>query len=138
MGHYPIGSCSRALSKTARRLLLPPSCSGTGRWWLETRKSLGFRKTGNACRRGSTKTKTKLYLRSHYAGAESSRRRRLHGAPGRCRRWLVAEDDVPGGRPVGATAPVVAPRSPWVVLYAVLGAAWCAYDWATAAPAKPL
>ena len=50
----------------------------------------------------------------------------------------MAEDDVPGGRPVGATAPVVAPRSPWVVLYAVLGAAWCAYDWATAAPAKPL
>ena len=54
------------------------------------------------------------------------------------RRWLVAEDDVPGGRPVGAAAPVVALRSPWVVLFALFGAALIAYHWATACPAKPL
>src|SRR5262249_58564292 len=54
------------------------------------------------------------------------------------RRWIVAEDDVPGRSPVGAVAPVVAPRSPWVVLFALFGAALTAYHWATADPAKPL
>jgi hypothetical protein len=50
----------------------------------------------------------------------------------------VAEDNVPGGPPVDGVAAVATPRWPWVVLFAVLGAAWCAYVWATAAPAKPL
>jgi hypothetical protein len=54
------------------------------------------------------------------------------------RRWLVAEDDVLGGRPVDAAAAVVAPRSPWVVLFALFGAALIAWGWASACPAKPL
>ena len=51
----------------------------------------------------------------------------------------MAEDDVPGGPPVGAVAPVVAPHWPWVTLFAVFGAALCAYGWATTSwTAKPL
>jgi hypothetical protein len=52
--------------------------------------------------------------------------------------WLVAEDDVAGGRPVGAAAPVVTPRAPWVVLFALFGAALTAWAWASACSAKPL
>jgi hypothetical protein len=54
------------------------------------------------------------------------------------RRWLVAEDDVAGGPPVAAAAPGVASRSPWVVLFALFGAALTADSWASACPAKPL
>src|SRR5262249_25422078 len=54
------------------------------------------------------------------------------------KRLIVAENDVPGGPTAGGAARVVAPRSPWVVLFAVFGAAWCAYHWASACPAKPL
>jgi hypothetical protein len=50
----------------------------------------------------------------------------------------VAEDNVPGGPSVGGAAAVVAPRWPWVVVFAVLGCAWCSYDWATAVHVKPL
>ncbi len=50
----------------------------------------------------------------------------------------MAENDVPGGRPVEAAAPVVALRSPWVVLFALFAAALTAWVWATACPAKPL
>ena len=50
----------------------------------------------------------------------------------------MAEDDVPGGRPVGAATAVVAPRSPWMVLFALVAAAVTAYLWARACPAKPL
>jgi hypothetical protein len=54
------------------------------------------------------------------------------------RRWLVAEDDVPGRRPVVAAAPVVAPKSFYVVLFALFGTILCADHWATAYPAKTL
>src|SRR5215470_14761440 len=54
------------------------------------------------------------------------------------RRWLVAEDHVPGGPPVGAAAPVVVPQWPGVALFAVIFAALCAYYWASTWPAKPL
>jgi len=50
----------------------------------------------------------------------------------------VAVDDVPGGPPVGGAAPADAPRAPWVVLFALFGAALTAYHWASACPAKPL
>jgi hypothetical protein len=53
------------------------------------------------------------------------------------RKWHVAEDNGSGGLPVGGGAAVVGPRWPWVVLFAVVGAALCAYGWATATPAKP-
>ncbi len=48
----------------------------------------------------------------------------------------MAEDDVPDERSVGAA--VVAPRSPWVLLFGLFGAALTAYVWASACPAKPL
>ena len=50
----------------------------------------------------------------------------------------MAIDDIPGGRQVGGTAPGARPRWPWVVLFAVFGAALYAYYWASAHPAKPL
>ena len=51
---------------------------------------------------------------------------------------MVAENEVPGGPPVAAAAPVVAPQGPWMVLFALFGAALTAYSWANACPAKPL
>lgn len=48
----------------------------------------------------------------------------------------MAENDVPDGSPTAA--PAVAPQSPWVVLFALFGAALIAYNWASACPAKPL
>jgi hypothetical protein len=50
----------------------------------------------------------------------------------------VALEHVPGGPPVGAGAAVVAPRGPWMVLFALFGAALTTYHWASASPAKPL
>jgi hypothetical protein len=49
-----------------------------------------------------------------------------------------AESAVPGEPPAAATPPVVSPQSAWMVLFALVGAAFCAYDWATECPAKPL
>ena len=39
---------------------------------------------------------------------------------------------------MGAAAPVVVPRSPWVILFALIAAALTAYVWARTCPAKPL
>jgi hypothetical protein len=49
----------------------------------------------------------------------------------------VAEGNIPGGPPVRAAAPVVAPQWPGVALFAVVCAAFCACHWAIAWPAKP-
>jgi hypothetical protein len=48
---------------------------------------------------------------------------------------MVAENDVPGGPPVAAVAPVAAPQAPWVVLSTLFGAILCADHWASALPA---
>jgi hypothetical protein len=50
----------------------------------------------------------------------------------------VAEGNIPGGPPVRAAAPVVAPQWPGVALFAVVCAAFCACHWAIAWPAKPV
>jgi len=77
-------------------------------------------------------------LRSHYAGRESRAGAGYMNQQFGSRRWIVAGDVVPGGPQVGAGAPVAAPRLPWVVLFAVIFAALCAYHWATAWPVKSL
>jgi hypothetical protein len=50
----------------------------------------------------------------------------------------MAQGDVPGGPPVVAAAPVVPPKSFYVVLFALFGTILCADHWATAYPAKDL
>jgi hypothetical protein len=48
----------------------------------------------------------------------------------------MAQDDVPGRPPVVAAAPVVAPKSFYVALFAMFGTILCADHWTTAYPAK--
>lgn len=59
--------------------------------------------------------------------------------------WLAIQDlrkqkeeNVPAEPPITAAAPVVAPQSVWMVLFALFGAVLMAYGWANAYPAKPL
>lgn len=50
----------------------------------------------------------------------------------------MAENNAPGGPPADAAAPAVAPRAPWMVLFALFGAGLTAYHWASTFPVKPL